>query len=1462
MIRRSSRLFCAVVVLSLPVGGQIITPVAGSDPIYKGFSGLAVNAALGSITGVAVAQNGTLYLSSYAVVVAATPSGTISVIAGNGTSGYSGDGGGATQAQLTSPGALTLDPAGDLYITDACRVRMVKNGIISTVAGSGTCASTGDGGPATAANLKSPGSLATDAAGNLYIADGTKVRMISGGAIQTIAGNGSGTGSTGNGGPALSATFNTVAGLAVDPVAGWIYVADSGSIRRFTNGGAISAFAGTGTEGFAGDNGPALSAQLGQCGALFLDTLGDLFLIDEQYFSYAPGSTISLPPVYRVRMVAPNGTITTVAGNGNSGSAGDGGPATSATFYTLAGIAGDSSGNLYLADSGGLGGGNSRARKVNGGIISTVAGNGNFRFGGDGGPATAALLADPAGIAVDTSGNLFIGDWGNNRIRKVAPSGTITTIAGNGVGGSAGDGGLATNATLNGPGGVALDSSGNLYVADFYNNRIRRISSSGIITTYAGTGQAGFSGDGGPATSATLNQPLDVATDASGNVYVSDYGNCRVRKITPGGTISTIAGDGGEGGGDGGLAVNAGFAPDGIGVNAAGDIYIGDTGFATIHGAIRKVSGGVISTVATTSGGTTPLALDGAGNVYFADDNAGSIKKFSPSTGSLTIIAGNGGPASTAAIGDVFGLAFDSAGDLFIARLIGSVAKITATAPSLSVIPGSLQFTAVEGTNPLPQEPTLLGSQAGAMWQATATTTSGGAWLSATPSAGLIPGSLTVTVTSASLQPGSYTGTVTVQVPGASPPSVSVTVQLTVTSAAPGNLTVTPATLTAQGISGGTNPSSQSISIGNTGGGTLNWTATTSTANGGSWLSLSSGSGSAGLLTPSVVQVVFNTAGLAPGVYSGTIVVVNGTQSQTVTVSLVLSPASPILLLSQSGLLFTAIQGGGLLAPQSVGVANVGTGSTNWTAGVSSGSWLTVTPASGVSTAGASTVPALQVQANNVGMPAGSYGGLIQVSSSGTVGSPRYVSATLNVLAAGSTVPELVQPVGLIFVGQAGGSPPPAQTLGVSSAALVSVGATVTMSTQSGGNWLTATPTSLSLAPSGTVSISVNPASLTAGVYAGIVTLAFGDGTAQNVNVLVVVPSNSGAQTESSHAAVVAGCQPSRLVMVMQSIGSNYSTPVGYPASLEAYVVDDCGNPAASATVIASFSDGDPPLPLPSIGNGIYSASWTPANQAAIVTLTVVGLESPLAPATLTISVTSAPNPTPPPSIGTGGVVNGASFAHGTDVAPGSIISVFGTNLGPTSGSQAGFPLPKILGGITLTIDGINAPLFYAGTGQVNAQLPFEIPANAQTQVVARAISGSAEFDAVSGPVIVSAAHPGIFTTNGTQGAILNVSYQLINASNPANPGDVIQIYCTGLGATNPPSVTGQAATSGVAVIVPTVTVGGLAAGLQYAGVAPGFVGLYQVNVTIPTGVTPGSAVPVVITQNGIASNAATIVVQ
>jgi sugar lactone lactonase YvrE len=216
----------------------------------------------------------------------------------------------------------------------------------------------------------------------------------------------------------------------------------------------------------------------------------------------------------RIRKVS-GGTITTIAGNGAAGFSGDGGPATSASLSAPYGVALDSTGSLYTADND-----NNRIRKVSGGTITTVAGNGNLGFSGDGGPATSASLAQPEGLAVDSSGNLYIADTRNHRIRKLS-GGTITTIAGNGTPGFSGDGGPATSASLYNPGGVAVDSAGNLYIADSNNNRIRKVSG-GTITTVAGNGNAGFSGDGGPATSASLNYPIGIAVDSAGDLYTAD----------------------------------------------------------------------------------------------------------------------------------------------------------------------------------------------------------------------------------------------------------------------------------------------------------------------------------------------------------------------------------------------------------------------------------------------------------------------------------------------------------------------------------------------------------------------------------------------------------------------------------------------------------------------------------------------------------------------------------------------------------------------------------------------------------------------------------------------------------------------------------------------------------------------------------------------------------------------------
>jgi hypothetical protein len=272
----------------------------------------------------------------------------------------------------------------------------------------------------------------------------------------------------------------------------------------------------------------------------------------------------------RVRKIATSGIITTIVGTGASGSSGDGGPATAALLNGPGALALDGSGNLYIADVYG-----DKIRKVNtSGTISTIVGTGAHGFSGDGGAATAAMLNHPSGLAFDGSGNLYICDNGNFRIRKVTPSGTITTVAGNGTYAYGGDGGAATAAQLEAPWGIAVDASGVIYVTE--DKRVRKISTSGIITTFAGTGTLGWTGDGGPATAARVTEPSDVKVDAAGNVFIADLNNNCIRKVSSAGIITTIAGTGTAGyNGDGAATATQFHAPQYIALSGA-KIYLSD----------------------------------------------------------------------------------------------------------------------------------------------------------------------------------------------------------------------------------------------------------------------------------------------------------------------------------------------------------------------------------------------------------------------------------------------------------------------------------------------------------------------------------------------------------------------------------------------------------------------------------------------------------------------------------------------------------------------------------------------------------------------------------------------------------------------------------------------------------------------------------------------------------------------
>jgi trimeric autotransporter adhesin len=628
-------------------------------------------------------------------------------VAGNGIAGYGGDGGPATSAQFVAAG-IAVDSAGNLYIADAAngRIRKVSGGIITTVAGNGTPGFNGDGVAALNAQLNAPVAVALDSAGTLHFVDANnnRVRKISNGLVTTVAGTGIAS-FGGDNGPATSASMNPGA-IAFDS-SGTLYIADSGNnrIRRVRNG-IITTVAGTGGGSpygnFGGDEGPATNAQLAQPRGIAFDSAGNLYIADT-------GN-------HRIREVS-NGIITTVAGAGSGNSpvgafGGDNFPAVNAQLNAPSAIAADSSGNLYIAD-----GNNNRVRKVAGGVITTLVGGASS---GDNGPATNTRLLQPTGVAVDSAGSLYVVDTQNRTVRRVT-NGVISTVAG---GGSLTDNFVAIGAGLSGPLGIALDSSGNLYIAESLANRVRKVSN-GIITTVAGNGTAGFSGDGGAAADGQLNFPSAVAVDSAGNVYIADTNNNRIRKVSNG-VITTIAGTGTPGSqGDGGPAVNGQLNfPTGIAADSAGNLYITD------GNRIRRISAGVISTVVGTGtpgfsgdggpatraqlNGPNGIAVDAGGNLFVADVANRRIRQVS--NGTINTVAGNGSignpgdgsPAATSplelgpelvASGQFFlGVAADAAGNVYLAQpaSVRMLVPSGVSCPS-SVRPSALQANAAGG---------------------------------------------------------------------------------------------------------------------------------------------------------------------------------------------------------------------------------------------------------------------------------------------------------------------------------------------------------------------------------------------------------------------------------------------------------------------------------------------------------------------------------------------------------------------------------------------------------------------------------------------------------------------------------------------------------------------------------------------------------------------------------------------
>ena len=733
--------------------------------------------------------------------------------------------------------------------------------------------------------------------------------------------------------------------------------------------------------------------------------------------------------------------------------------------------------------------------------------------------------------------------------------------------------------------------------------------------------------------------------------------------------------------------------------------------------------------------------------------------------------------------------------------------------------------------------------------------------------------------------PGQYsfalTLTLTVSAMGYSQ-SVSIPIpsSITVSAGSGPQISVQPGLLSFPFTTGAA-ASSQAVSVLNQGSQPAAISAAASTRSGGNWLSASAG----GLAPPfgqAAIPVTADPTGLPEGTYTGFVTVMAGAGQFNISVVMTITGTQQIISLSQTGVTFRAISGGGAPPPQSYGVLNGGAGSLTWKATgstLSGTNWLSWTPLNGSSSAASS--PSVSVHVNPSGLQPADYYGKVLISADGVANSPQAVSVVLTVLPATASLNPAVQPTGLIFVGTAGAADPAKQQIQITNLTSKPLTYANSVFLDQGGKWLAAPPGG-TLTPGQPASISIQPAiaGLAAGVYTADLPIHFVEpNTFQHIPiVLVVIPRPSSSPKPDSPRDATA-CTPTKLLPVFTQLGQNFTATAAWPTALEVTVIDDCGNPMTSGSAVATFSNGDPAVALTSLRDGRWTGTWQPRNALTSAVTITTGAQLALPPlkGTASIGGNLQPNLTTP-LIKSGGVVSAASLAPQQPVAPGSYVSIMGTNFAPGLTTAGSLPLPAQLNGMQVLLAGRQLALRSTSDGQINAIIPYDVPPNATHQMIVQ--RGTAQ--SVAEPVTVAAAQPAIFTLDGSgQGPGMVIDTQadgtqfMVTGDNPATAGDTLLIYCSGLGPVDPPVAAGDVVapdSPGSQTINPvTVTIGGVPATVQFAGIAPftltgpdslDFAGLYQVSVIVPDGVTPAPDTPVIVTVSGQDSRPVTIATQ
>jgi uncharacterized protein (TIGR03437 family) len=580
-----------------------------------------------------------------------------------------------------------------------------------------------------------------------------------------------------------------------------------------------------------------------------------------------------------------------------------------------------------------------------------------------------------------------------------------------------------------------------------------------------------------------------------------------------------------------------------------------------------------------------------------------------------------------------------------------------------------------------------------------------------------------------------------------------------------------------------------------------------------------------------------------------------GTSAGAAASAEIYTPVTQGLVTSQTGTTFRAPSGSTTAASQTIAVIS-NTASIPWTVSTHTyqgGNWLTVAPNAGNSIPGAPPVT-LSITANPFSLAAQDYYGAVTLTPTDGLHPPVSISIVLSIVPPGTAAPPAVTPSALIFLATPGAVLNP-QTFTISN--LTSSPIAFSGLSSATPNWFSFIPASQTLNAAQSASVSILPSisTLSTGVYPGSVKLTFSDGSTQTVDLLLVIsatPPSAAPESPATHvtAAALPACAATKLLPVFTTLGTGFNTPAAWPTPIVVQVVDDCGNAFRNGSVIVSFSDGDPPINLLSTGNGNWAGTWVPVRSSAGFTARADAQQLPLT-GTVQVSGQVFSNPSVP-LVSPGGVVSAGDFT--SSPALGLLVSIFGSGLADGVLGDSGVPLPPQLGSTSVTLSGRTLPLLYVSANQVNVAIPYDVQVDSAQQLVV--LRGNAV--SVPVPLAVYDDEPAILSVPGNgsgQGLIFNaVTGVLADMNAPATAGDVLVIYTVGLGAVNPTiTIEDGAPLSPLSrTVAPvTVTIGGVPAPVAFSGLTPEYVGLYQVNLVVPSGIAPGSQVPVTLSVAG-----------